>query len=66
MSSAGHQHADIRWDDLRFARVRQVAGLRPVQDRPNKHRGEGWGVRDYAVNPVSAERLWELSVRLAG
>jgi NAD(P)-dependent dehydrogenase (short-subunit alcohol dehydrogenase family) len=25
---------------------------------------KGWGVRDYAVNPVSAERLWELSTQL--
>jgi NAD(P)-dependent dehydrogenase (short-subunit alcohol dehydrogenase family) len=31
---------------------------------PNNTAEKGWGVRDYAVNPVSAERLWELSVQL--
>jgi NAD(P)-dependent dehydrogenase (short-subunit alcohol dehydrogenase family) len=31
---------------------------------PNNTAEKGWGVRDYAVNPVSAERLWELSAQL--
>jgi len=33
---------------------------------PNNTEEKGWGVRDYAVNPVSAERLWELSAQLTG
>jgi NAD(P)-dependent dehydrogenase (short-subunit alcohol dehydrogenase family) len=32
---------------------------------PNNTTEKGWGVRDYAVNPVSAGRLWELSGQLA-
>ena len=32
--------------------------------RPNNTAEKGWGVRDYAVNLVSAERLWGLSAQL--
>jgi NAD(P)-dependent dehydrogenase (short-subunit alcohol dehydrogenase family) len=33
---------------------------------PNNTEEKGWGVRDYAVNPESAARLWALSEELTG
>jgi NAD(P)-dependent dehydrogenase (short-subunit alcohol dehydrogenase family) len=34
--------------------------------RPNNTAEKGWGVRDYALDPASAARLWELSAQLTG
>jgi NAD(P)-dependent dehydrogenase (short-subunit alcohol dehydrogenase family) len=33
---------------------------------PNNTAEKGWGVRDYALDPASAERLWDVSVELTG
>lgn len=79
VSSRGHRLSDIRWDDPHFTngaydkarttrRVRQVGGVRPVEDRQRPvHRplgcprpgGRGTGV-------LAASRLWALPAELTG
>jgi len=70
VSSRGHHFSPVRWDDVRLARGydkwQAYGQAKSEVAEPTPADGTRTGVRDYAVDPVQAARLWGLSAELTG